>query len=72
MCFCLNQDLLSNSSFDGEEKSQLIRPVWKSNLGEAIKSLILIESEDILVAIVGAYKILLLGCDYGDQIAELS
>jgi len=72
MCFCLNQDLLSNSSFDDEEKSQLIRPVWKSNLGEAIKSLILIESEDILVAIVGANKILLLGCDYGDQIAELS
>lgn len=58
-------------SNNGEEvgDSQRIRHLWRNNFGESIRNIHLIESEDTLVALVGANSILLVGCGNGEQIA---
>ena len=72
MCFWLNQEIIADSSYEDQQKSHLIRHVWKSNMGESIKSIIWIQSEDMLIVVSGINKIVLVACESGDKIAELT
>lgn len=72
MCFLLNHEIISDSKQEDTQNTQLIRHIWKNNFTETIRNLILIESEDVLVSIIGANNILVIACESGLQIAELN
>lgn len=42
MCFWLGQHVISDTKFEDEEQSQVIRPIWRTNLGESIRNILLI------------------------------
>lgn len=71
MCFLLGEDIIASASDEAEDK-QRIRHVWRNNLGDSIRNIYLIESEDTLAAVVGVNDILLIACESGEQVAQLS
>lgn len=44
MSIWLNEDIISDNNFQEMRNSQTIRPLWKINLGEVVRNVLLIDS----------------------------